>query len=194
MRLFIAIRFPEPVLDALCQRQARLQEAVERGRFSRQDNLHLTLAFLGDVPPSAVAKIRRVMDAATGPAFSFKIGRPGRFRRDGGDVLWLAIDAPRALYALQSRLSTGLTSAGFRLEDRVYTPHLTIARSVLLRPGQDLHRLGIEFAPISCQAQAVCLMQSERIGGVLTYTELYRREMAPLDDAETKRSAASWNP
>ncbi len=177
MRLFIAVRFPEHVLDALCRRQERLRAAAAQGNFSRRENLHLTLAFLGDVPPSGISRIRKAMDAAAGPAFSITIGGPGRFRGGRGDTLWLGIDAPPALYTLQDRLAAGLADAGFRLEDRPFTPHLTIARTVILRPGQELRRLCAADAPVSCPVHAISLMRSERIGGVLTYTEIYGKEL-----------------
>ncbi|MDR1042323.1 MAG: RNA 2',3'-cyclic phosphodiesterase, partial [Clostridiales Family XIII bacterium] len=48
MRLFIAINFSEEIKDALCETIADLRDASRRGRYTHRDNLHLTLAFIGE--------------------------------------------------------------------------------------------------------------------------------------------------
>ena len=50
MRLFIAIGLDDPVKDLLCRAQRQLKRQALGGRFSRRENLHLTLAFLGEAP------------------------------------------------------------------------------------------------------------------------------------------------
>ena len=186
MRLFIAVNFLPQALDAFCRRQAALRQAGIQGNFSRRENLHLTLAFLGEVPQQRVPEVRRCMDAAAGAPFALEIGRPGRFRGSQGDTLWLAVHAPQALYDLQGRLAAALRRTGFVLENRPFTPHLTLARRAAAPAGFAWD--AVRCAPVSCSVQALSLMCSERVGGVLTYTELYRRELD--GDGTQKQSGA----
>ena len=50
MRLFVAVNFPPETVDAISALQGRLRGAEPRGSWSRRENLHLTLAFLGEQP------------------------------------------------------------------------------------------------------------------------------------------------
>ena len=96
--------------------------------------------------------------------------RSGRFRREGGDIWWLApADCPE-LTRLQARLADELRARGFSLEERRFSPHLTLARRVLSRaePGALLG------SAVACPVRDIRLMLSERPGGRLTYTELFR--------------------
>ena len=62
MRLFLAIDFDPAVKQQLSAVRDRLAQAASAGRFSRQENFHITLAFLGDIPPSRIPAIRSCME------------------------------------------------------------------------------------------------------------------------------------
>ena len=85
MRLFVAILLSEPVKDMLMQTIRQLQPAVLDGRFSRRENLHLTLAFLGE---SSLKPAQQALHQLSGLSFAMTVEGVGRFRRDGGDILW----------------------------------------------------------------------------------------------------------
>ena len=79
MRLFVAICFDEPCKDVLCAAIAGLKSHARQGNFSRRENLHLTLAFLGETnridfgPKRALGSIRAesfAMELAGWDAFS----------------------------------------------------------------------------------------------------------------------------
>ena len=177
MRLFVAILFSEKVKDQLLGEIDRLRRAAERGRFTRRENLHMTLAFLGEVPPTKVPKIRAAMDeiGAHSGALTLKFAGLGRFKGRSGDLIFLGTDGGRALTELQKRLSDALKAAGFTLEDRAFRPHITLGREVRLNPGEKINR---EAAPLAWDVTAISLMRSERIGGKITYTEMYRKELS----------------
>ena len=96
----------------------------------------------------------------------------GRFHRDGGDTYWVGIEKSPALSTLANNLSAVLRSAGFKMEDREYKPHITIGREVTANRK-------IEFAvpANSMPVNRISLMKSERIGGRLTYTEIYAKQL-----------------
>lgn len=88
MRLFVAILLSEPVKDMLMQTIRQLQPAVLDGRFSHRENLHLTLAFLGE---SSLKPAQQALHQLSGPSFAMTVEGVGRFRRDGGDILWAGV-------------------------------------------------------------------------------------------------------
>ena len=65
MRLFIAIRLSDDMRHALIRAQNELYDRGVRGRFTAEENLHLTLAFLGEVPDA-----EPVLDALSGVSFA----------------------------------------------------------------------------------------------------------------------------
>ena len=71
MRLFIAIGLDDPVKDLLCRAQRQLKRQALGGRFSRRENLHLTLAFLGEAPDIRRAAI--ALDQIQAAPFSLAV-------------------------------------------------------------------------------------------------------------------------
>lgn len=170
MRLFIAINFDEDTKQNIIAVQRRLRE-LGRGNFSSPENLHLTLAFLGEVAPERVVAIRSVMDQLTVPQLHLVFDHAGYFHRNDGDIWWLGLAPNQALLALHKELYHRLTDAGFQLDNRRFSPHITLARKVVLDKEPDRNkRIG---APFATNADTVSLMLSERIAGQLTYTEQY---------------------
>lgn len=172
MRLFMAINFHEETRNNIIGVQQRLRP-LGKGNFSQPENLHLTLAFLGEVTPSQVDAVRHAMNSTIVRPMSLTFDHVGRFNRDGGDIWWIGLSENRLLLSLQKELSGNLADAGFRLENRRFSPHITLAREVRLTTQPEYSTLlGAAF---STRASAVSLMRSERINGRLTYTEQYRR-------------------
>ncbi len=171
MRLFIALLFPDEVKDALLDAAEDLRRNAERGVFSRRENFHLTLAFLGEQRDPKPAG--RAMEAAVGAPFSLRLDRPGRFRRDGGDIWWVGLKDSPPLTALHRRLSEALAREGFEVENRPFRPHVTLGRQVVLTdPG-----FRPSVPPLTIHARELCLMRSDRVSGVLTYTCICKVEM-----------------
>ena len=174
MRLFIAVNFsPEALAALLCARE-RLRELTNgRGGFTQDTNLHLTLAFLGEIEPERVDLAVEAMREAHGRAFTLRIDSAGRFRRDGGDIWWAGSSSAPALAAYQRRLVRELTQRGFELEKRRFYPHITLARRVpnVLPPDTRLLE-----SPVIERVEAASLMRSELGRGAPKYTELARVE------------------
>lgn len=170
MRLFIAINFDEETKQNIIAVQRRLRE-LGRGNFSRPENLHLTLAFLGEVAPERVPAIRSVMDQLTVPSLHLVFDQVGYFRQDGGDIWWIGPEPNKALLALHKELYHRLIEAGFQLDNRRFSPHITLARQVELSKVPDESKL--LWAPFATNTNTVSLMLSERVNGKLTYTEQY---------------------
>ena len=167
MRLFVAINLNEATRSALASLQEELRESAIRGRFSTRENLHLTLAFLGECDSIQTAAACAAMDAQSFAPFSLEINRLGCFRREGGEIWWAGAVASEPLLALQQDLAKSLRAAGFRLEERQFRPHITLAREVVAPEKERT------VPPFSETVTRIDLMKSERIGGKLMYTAIH---------------------
>lgn len=168
MRLFIAIRFSREVEAALGRAIASLRAVSAGGNFTRAENLHLTLAFIGESRETKT--LCRVIDKCAGAAFPLAVGGAGRF----GDLYWVGVAPNPALEALAGRLQEELRRTGFPVEARPFRPHITIARRV-----QGAHPLAFEAPRAEMTVTRISLMESLRQGGKLVYRELYARTLTP---------------
>ena len=171
MRLFIAICLTDVIKDSLCETIAELRGAARRGRYTHRENLHLTLVFIGET--DRIDDILDVMDEAAEESFTEPIELtltcPGAFRGRGGDLHWVGVENTPALKRIAKDLAAGLSGAGFTIEKRRFTPHITIAREVSIAPGEDVP---VKIHPASMAADRISLMRSDRVNGRLVYTEI----------------------
>jgi len=170
MRLFIALNFTPETKSRLLVLRDDLRAKSQRGNFSLPENLHLTLAFLGECDARQTAAAKQAMAAVDFSPPEITIDRLGRFRRDGGDIWWAGVQEPPALMALQRNLTECLRTAGFTLKRRRYSPHITLGREVVT----DAAPWRIE--PFGETISRIDLMKSERVQGKLTYTAVFVRE------------------
>jgi 2'-5' RNA ligase len=165
LRLFVAINFNAHTRSRLLALRDELRDKAERGRFSAPENLHLTLAFLGECDGKRTAAAKSVVTSMEFAPFEVAVERIGNFR---GDLWWAGLREDKPLPALQRDLSDRLAAAGFTLERRRFSPHITLGREV----ATDAKPWKIE--PFGETVRSIELMKSERIGGKLTYTTIAR--------------------
>ena len=131
-RCFIAIEVPEAVKKSLSRAQARLKQTDLRASYVRSANIHLTLAFLGDVLMSRIHDAAGALETAVlgHRPFDVEASQLGYFGKRGSPrAIWSHIGGNEdALRALQANLKEKLIESGFPMEQRRFTPHLTIAR------------------------------------------------------------------
>ena len=169
MRLFIAINFNNETLAQLLSLRDELRSRSKGGNFSATENLHLTLAFLGECGMAQTAAAKAAMDAINFEPFPICIERVGRFKRDGGDLWWAGAQAGKKLIKLQSELTGKLIDAGFTLDKRKYSPHITLGREIITDAAP------WQIAAFGETVTSIELMKSERIGGKLVYTAIYTK-------------------
>ncbi|NLA87485.1 MAG: RNA 2',3'-cyclic phosphodiesterase, partial [Clostridiales bacterium] len=170
MRLFYAINFDSIIKKQLTDIQDLLRTHSLKGNFTLPDNLHLTLAFIGEVASDKTGPLLQIAETFKVTPFELRLQGLGRFRRDGGDILWLGIAENKTLTSIYSRLYGYITGAGFTIEKRKFTPHLTLARQARLHTDFDLSACSEKMNPIAAEVIKISLMKSERINGRLTYT------------------------
>ncbi len=175
MRLFIAVNLNEEIRDYLSEAIEKVKRCSAGGTFSRRENLHLTLVFLGEVSEGLLGAVKSAMNRINEKPFLLSIEGFGKFRRRGGDIHWAGVSGNDALFLIQKLLSTELKKAGFSLEDREYSPHLTLGREIRI-PDTSMDPYGsLADGKREMTVSKISLMKSERINGRLVYTEIYER-------------------
>lgn len=177
MRLFIAIHCNANTKDELVALQHRIREYAGKGNFTSYDNLHLTLVFLGEIHPSRIPAIKESMENLNCAPFEIIFHTLGYYRRGGKDLWWVGLRKNKELLELRRNLVGLLAEEGFTIEKRTYSPHLTLAREVEIREMQDKLLLEGSVKPFTCGVGSISLMKSERLHGVLTYTEVYAKQL-----------------
>lgn len=178
MRLFVAVELPQPLLDEVADLVQSLQAPVDacdpqQLRWTRREQWHVTLAFLGEVDAAILADLRPrlVRAAARHQPLEVRLSQGGHF---GTNTLWAGVTGDREqLRGLARSVQAAARRAGIPVEDRGYRPHLTLARG---RQRADLRpwvgRLAT-WASSAWTVADVALVRS-RLGPPATYEVLER--------------------
>mgnify|MGYP001070820591 CR=1 FL=1 len=186
-RLFAAIALPETVRERIEQEIEFLRRLGWRAKWVNPTGSHLTVKFYGEVPPSAVPRLREVLRTGleATPAFAVETVGAGVFPHPARPrVLWLGVGGSLdELASLQRRIEQLSRELGFPTEQRPFHPHLTLAR---FQPGnvpsvgslsRQLERLAA-LPPLRIPVQTVTLFRSElrRAGAVYTVVDTFELE------------------
>jgi 2'-5' RNA ligase len=124
-RLFVAIRLPATVRAQLLD----LMGGVAGARWLPDDQLHLTLRFIGEVDRHLARDVDAALSSVHHPRFSIALSGLGAFDRRGEPVtLWAGVTPHEPLRALHKKVDQALVRVGVEPDRRAYMPHITIAR------------------------------------------------------------------
>ena len=164
MRLFIALQFDDDITDELVYFQDMLKEQGVTGRFTSRENLHLTLAFIGEY--SDPDKVLDVMEAADLRPFDLSLKGVGTF----GEVFWAGIADNPPLAAYVRRLRHGLADAGIPFDKKKFSPHVTLVRDISYNNGE---KIPVPDPPKGTMTvSGISLMRSDRGKHGMIYTEI----------------------
>ena len=126
MRLFVGIELPW----ALRHRLTALATAgIQGARWVPPENYHLTLRFIGEVPPHVAEEIDLALAALRGKRLDLTLAGVGTFSKGGrANTLYVGVDRNPRLEHLQNKIETALQRVGLEPERRRYQPHVTLAR------------------------------------------------------------------
>jgi 2'-5' RNA ligase len=151
-RVFFAL-WPDPGVQAQLVQHGRELHRLAGGRLTRQESIHVTLVFLGDIGVDRLEDVRAAGAGATFEPFTLSIETAGCWSHNR--VAWLAPRAtPVPLLTLVAGLEAALGQAGFRLEARPYAPHITVVRNA--RCG----RLEPAITPVEWRVEDFVLVHS----------------------------------
>lgn len=124
-RLFIGLELPESCRDALVS----LSVPIRGVRWLTADQLHLTLAFIGDVEDEPELRLREKLAELRVPPFLLPVRGVGTFGGSRPSVIWAGVGKGHPhLFALHKRVHDALFAAHFNPELRQFHPHITLAR------------------------------------------------------------------
>jgi 2'-5' RNA ligase len=151
-RVFFAL-WPDDALRARLDTAAGQLHQVWGGRPTRAASIHLTLAFLGEVPRQRLADLTAVGRTLCSPGFSMRLDEADCWRHNRV-AFASASQPPEALVELADALGRELRGVGFRLETRPFKVHVTLLRNA--RCGQEKPAL----EPMEWVAREFVLVQS----------------------------------
>jgi 2'-5' RNA ligase len=123
-RLFVAIRPPEPIRDLLID---AMDESPDL-RWVGDEQLHLTLRFIGEVERPMANDIADALSVIRYPELELRIAGVGHFERRNGGALWAGVEPKKPVAELASKVDRACVSAGLEPEHRAFHPHITLAR------------------------------------------------------------------
>jgi 2'-5' RNA ligase len=168
MRLFVAINFNNDTRSKLVAIQNELRSRSVRGNFTLAENLHLTLAFIGEVAPKKADKVKTILETVSFAPFDIEVDRLGTFSNNS--LWWVGLRESQPLMDLQREIEHKLALGGFVMDGREYRPHITIARKV------ETDGTPWVIKPFGETVSGISLMKSERFDGRLAYTEIYSKK------------------
>jgi 2'-5' RNA ligase len=189
LRAFVAVEIPPALQEAIHLQTAGLRQSLGSGmiRWVAAGNLHLTLKFLGDISPSNLDLLTQMLaaEAAQVRCFEMRIGGLGSFPNSKRPrVIWIGLDAPAPLEAMQRGLEAAAARLGYAAEERPSAPHLTIGRvkQNLSISNLQMIRTALEESKIGeigrIHVQAIHLFKSELNPAGSIYSKLFSAPLA----------------
>lgn len=131
MRLFLAIELPDDVRNHLRQIRAGLEPAIPKVAYTRPENLHLTLKFLGELAPKRVPQLTASMEMIKPRRLELQATQFEIFPGKGPiRIIAAAMEGTiPPLRAMVESIEQRCRFLGFEREQRAYRPHVTLARS-----------------------------------------------------------------
>jgi 2'-5' RNA ligase len=189
VRAFIAIDLPDALQKAISLTIEQLQLSTDKTgvRWMPASNIHLTLKFLGEVPLSNMNVIQQLLNAevSTHPHFKITVGHLGAFPNiKRPRVVWLGVEKPIELVALQRGIENATAKLGYPIEERPFSPHLTLGR---VRENASSPELAILTAALErikinysgyVPVESVHFYKSELLSTGAVYTQLFSASLS----------------
>ncbi|MFW5842249.1 MAG: RNA 2',3'-cyclic phosphodiesterase [Bacillota bacterium] len=177
MRLFIGINLPKDLKDTL----ASYTNQFDEGQPVAKDNTHITLVYLGETTETKKATIDQALKTLipTWSPFTVSLSSLKSFKKGTNHIVYVEVIKTDPLDSLYQALHSLMSSLGYSLDSRPYTPHITLARKVK-RPPQNVH-VNTTFT-----VSEVTLFLSHRVAGDLTYTPIETYPLKSAKDTPTK--------
>ncbi len=129
MRAFVSIELPENIRSNIFKSFRGLKKSgFLFGNFTRKENLHLTLKFLGNLSKHQIEKVEKALSSINFRKFPVETGEVGFFPDEKKPrILWIKLVA-NDIEELKSILEEKLEEAGIPKDERDFSSHVTIAR------------------------------------------------------------------
>lgn len=124
-RLFVAIRPPRPIRARLLG----LMAGTRGARWQDEEQLHLTLRFIGEVDRHIAEDVVAALGRVTHPRLGIALSGVGSFDRAGRPAaLWAGMSPREPLESLHNKIDSTLARIGLAPDRRAFHAHITLAR------------------------------------------------------------------
>ena len=171
MKLFVSVNFDHASKDIIYEHMKLLFDKCESGVFTKKENIHLTLACIGET--TQIGDVVNTLDAIDVPCFDITLSDGGAFNRSGGDIYWLGIDKSAELVKLQKSIYRNLFRSGVIRDKNDFRPHLTVSRDTVI--SKELVPEGKLSYKIPVKRISLMKCTADRDGCV--FTEIYAKEL-----------------
>lgn len=162
MRLFIAVDLAEPMKKALVGAMHDLKKLGVAGSYVPMQNLHMTVAFLGNVPDPA--PVQAVMDSIPLEKSRLSFSEYMNFP----DALVIGIKGNQKIKKYAADLRKALKEAGLPCDDKKFEPHVTLVRKM-----KGKKPAGLAIPDADMMVTKISLMRSDMKDGKRVYQEIY---------------------
>ena len=125
-RIFIAIRLTEQFKQPLLEAQAKLKEHGVKGFYASKENMHLTLAFIGET--DKLPEIKQVISEIKFEPFVIRNSHIGCFNHERAQVLWMGLEESEQLQWIAAEVRRKLNECGVDCDQKPFRAHITLAR------------------------------------------------------------------
>lgn len=172
MRTFIALRFEEVANDIIYNTLKEVKTISDTGNFTHKKNLHLTVLYIGETSKETLEAMKSKLMEINLKGFDYTANQIRTFKKSSSRlIVYLAVDKIEALENLYLNVHKLLKEIGVTIRSEKYTPHITLARQVLIKNGESLHN--IDTTSLLLKAKSISIMESTRVADLLVYKELY---------------------
>ena len=124
-RLFVAIRPPDRIRDALLD----VMGGIRGARWQNDDQLHLTLRFIGEVDRHQAEDVHAALGSIHHPSFDLEVSGLGMFDKRGvPTTAWAGVSPAEPVHILHKKVDQAMARVGIEPDRRVFHPHITLAR------------------------------------------------------------------
>lgn len=175
MRLFIAMELSDKAKSRVWHLRQELERLSGSGRFTAQNNLHITLHFIGETKDAA-GVVAAMKESVRGiRPFELRLGEYGFFERNNSKTAYISVNGDiKELNLLYESLQSAMGDHGFNREHRRYTPHITLGRNVEHDETVTNHMKALSKAePITFLIKALVLFESRKGANGMVYTPVH---------------------
>jgi RNA 2',3'-cyclic 3'-phosphodiesterase len=179
MRVFIALDIPEEIRARLIKYMERARALAPQARWARVEGLHVTLKFIGETSEQRIEEVKASLASVKAAPLVVRFERVGFFpNAKAARVFWAGVDGGEELPRLAAAIDLTIEKVGFAREQKIYHPHLTLARTSV-RPLRELLPLLEDNPPQfgTMTAREFFLYRSQPQKGGSKYTKLERFEL-----------------
>lgn len=178
MRVFIGFKIDDVLKKRIIEIRDNLKNEFIKGNYTLDENIHLTLKFIGDVEEGRLELIRECINRLNFNSFNVEGAGLGLFKKRNKGIIYYNINKNKNLDMLYEEVSKSLYNKGIIDKSQVgvnYKPHITLVRNLSLNEERERYIKDIGKKKQQMRVEGMTLFESTRIDGKLVYKDIFTR-------------------